>query len=192
MLEVYPIISFYCLIFNCHDKFLDTDYECYIWSESSRSVISTSNTHHLNLRFTRMATALSFLTPSAAQLHITITKDTRIASFFSLSQEKLNVLFCVRLPRREGTDKSKGRLNKGRREGVGRGRKSKFPALTIEAGEVSPVEQGAVEGGQGDVEEQIGAIGWVSDGVCEQVHLQQGLEQIAQHLAAQRGTCAPF
>ena len=58
--------------------------------------------------------------------------------------------------------------------------------LTVEAGEVSPFQQRAVEGGQGDVEEQIGTVGWVSDGVGEQVHLQQGLDQIAQHLAAQR------
>lgn len=64
--------------------------------------------------------------------------------------------------------------------------------LTVEAGEVSPVEQGAVEGGQGDVEEQIGAVGWVSDGVGEQVHLQQGLDQIAQHLAAQRDLHSPL
>lgn len=63
--------------------------------------------------------------------------------------------------------------------------------LTIEAGEVSPVEQGAVEGGQGDVEERIGAVGRVSDVVGEQVHLQQGLDQIAQHLAAQRDPHSP-
>ena len=65
-------------------------------------------------------------------------------------------------------------------------KKKQFHVLTVEAGEVSPFQQGAVEGGQGDVEEQIGAVGWVSDGVSEQVHLQQGLDQIAQHLAAQR------
>lgn len=63
--------------------------------------------------------------------------------------------------------------------------------LTIEAGEVSPVEKGAVEGGQGDVEERIGAVGRVSDVVGEQVHLQQGLDQIAQHLAAQRDPHSP-
>lgn len=136
-----------------------------------------------------MATPLSLLTPSAAQLHITITKDTRIVSLLKSFSRKTNVLFCIRLSRREGKDKSKGRLNEERRGGRGRTEKN---SLTIEAGEVSPVEQGAVEGGQGDVEEQIGAVGRVSDGVREQVHLQQGLEQIAQHLAAQRGTCTPF
>ncbi len=87
---------------------------------------------------------------------------------------------CIRLPAKDGKDKSKGTF--GRRRGC----KSKFPALTVEAGEVSPVEQGAVEGWQGDVEEQIGAVGRVSDGVGEQVHLQQGLDQVAQHLAVQR------
>lgn len=67
-----------------------------------------------------------------------------------------------------------------------------FPlALTVEAGEVSPIEHGAVEGGQGDIEEQVAAIGRVPDGVGEQVHLQQGLDQIAQHLAAQRDLRAP-
>lgn len=66
--------------------------------------------------------------------------------------------------------------------------KSKFPAaLTVEAGEVCPVEQGAVEGGQGAVEERIGAVGRVPDGVGEQVHLQQGLDQIAQHLEGPEG-----
>lgn len=48
--------------------------------------------------------------------------------------------------------------------------------LTIETSEVSPVEQGAVKGGQGAVEERIGAVEWVSDGVSEQVHLQQRLD----------------
>ncbi len=67
-----------------------------------------------------------------------------------------------------------------------RGGKSSIPALTVEAGEVSPVEQGAVEGRQGHIEEQISAVGRVSDGVGEQVHLQQCLDQIAQHLAVQR------
>lgn len=60
------------------------------------------------------------------------------------------------------------------------------PVLTVEACEVPPVEQGAVEGGQGAVEEQIAAVGRVPEGVCEQVHLQQGLDQIAQHLASWR------
>lgn len=69
---------------------------------------------------------------------------------------------------------------------------TEFPALTVEAGEVPPVKQGAVEGGQGDVEERIGAVGWVSDAVGEQVHLQQGLDQVAQHLAAQRDPHSPF
>lgn len=67
-----------------------------------------------------------------------------------------------------------------------------MPALTIEASEVSPVEQRAVEGRQGDVEEQISAVGRVSDGVCEQVHLQQGFDQIAQHLAAQMDLHSPL
>lgn len=63
--------------------------------------------------------------------------------------------------------------------------------LTVEAGEVSPVKQGAVEGWQGDVEEGIGTVGRVTDGVGEQVHLQQGLDQITQHLAAREGPAAP-
>lgn len=58
------------------------------------------------------------------------------------------------------------------------------PALTVKAGEVPPVEQRAVEGGQRSVEERVRAVGRVSDGVGEQVHLQQRLEQVAQHLAA--------
>lgn len=49
----------------------------------------------------------------------------------------------------------------------GRMQGTRFPTLTVETGEVSPVEQGAVEGGQGDVEERIGAIRWVSDAVGE-------------------------
>lgn len=73
-----------------------------------------------------------------------------------------------------------------KRGGRRRGRQSEFHTLTVEAGEVSPVQQGAVEGGQRGVEERVGAIGRVSDGVGEQVHLQQGLEQITQHLATQR------
>ena len=56
-------------------------------------------------------------------------------------------------------------------------------SLTVGAGEVSPVEHGAVEGRQGHVEEQIGAVGRTADGVGEQVHLEQGLNQIPQHLA---------
>lgn len=61
-----------------------------------------------------MATPLSLLTPSAAQLHITITKDTRIVSLLKSFSRKTNVLFCIRLSRREGKDKSKGRLNEER------------------------------------------------------------------------------
>lgn len=68
----------------------------------------------------------------------------------------------------------------GRRLGKPRTR----PALTVEAGEVPPVEQRAVEGGQRAVEKRVRAVGRVSDGVGEQVHLQQCLEQVAQHLAA--------
>lgn len=64
--------------------------------------------------------------------------------------------------------------------------------LTVEAGEVPPVEQGAVEGGQGDVEERIGAVVRVPDGVGEQVHLQQGLDQIAQHLCRTEGPALPL
>lgn len=52
-------------------------------------------------------------------------------------------------------------------------------APTIEAGEVAPVEQRTVEGGHGSVEERVGAVGRVPDGVGEQVHLQQGLDQVA-------------
>lgn len=103
--------------------------------------------------------------------------------------KKNHVPTCIRLSGKEGKDKSKGRFNEG---GWRRGCRTKFPALTVEAGEVSPVEQGAVEGGQGGVEERIGAVGWVSDGVGEQVHLQQGLDQVAQHLAAQRDLHSPF
>jgi len=55
-------------------------------------------------------------------------------------------------------------------------------ALTVEAGEVPPVEQGAVEGRQGAVVERVGAVGRVAAAVGEQVHLQQGLDQVAQHL----------
>lgn len=52
--------------------------------------------------------------------------------------------------------------------------------LTVEAAEVAPVQQGAVE-------EQLGAVGRVPDRVGEQVHLQQGLDQVAQHLGSQVG-----
>lgn len=64
------------------------------------------------------------------------------------------------------------------------------PALTVEAGEVPPVEQRAVEGGHRAVEERVRAVGRVSDGVGEQVHLQQRLQQVAQHLCGARGTRA--
>lgn len=67
----------------------------------------------------------------------------------------------------------------------GKSRKQKKKnTLTVEAGEVAPVEQRAVEGGQRAIEERVRAVGRVSDGVGEQVHLQQRLEQVAQHLAA--------
>lgn len=71
--------------------------------------------------------------------------------------------------------------------------------LTVEAGEVSPVEQravegrqGAVEGRQGAIEEDVSAVGRVSDGVGEQVHLQQGLDQVAKHRGAQRDPRCPL
>lgn len=71
-------------------------------------------------------------------------------------------------------------------------------ALTVETGEVSPLEQravegrqGAVEGLQGAVEVDVSSIGRVSDGVCEQIHLQQGLDQVAQHCGAQRDLHSP-
>lgn len=74
---------------------------------------------------------------------------------------------------------------KGDRLNLGKSRKPRTrPVLTVEAGEVAPVEQRAVEGGQRAVEERVRAVGRVSDGVGEQVHLQQRLEQVAQHLAA--------
>lgn len=63
----------------------------------------------------------------------------------------------------------------------------RFPALTVEAGEVSPVEQWAIEGGHGAVKERIGAVGRVPHGVSEQVHLQQSLDQVAQHLWCPKG-----
>jgi len=44
--------------------------------------------------------------------------------------------------------------------------------LTIETSEVGPVQQGRVEGRDGgDVEEQVGSVGGVTDGVGEQIHL---------------------
>lgn len=132
-----------------------------------------------------MATPLSLLTPSAAQLHITITKDTRIVSFLKSFSRKNRRALLHQTVKKRGQRQIKGEVKWGKTC-------TEKNSLTIEAGEVSPVEQGAVEGGQGDVEEQIGAVGRVSDGVREQVHLQQGLEQIAQHLAAQRGTCTPL
>lgn len=64
------------------------------------------------------------------------------------------------------------------------GKWQKPRTLTVEAGEVPPVEQRAVEGGQRAVVERVSAVGRVSDGVGEQVHLQQRLKQVAQHLAA--------
>lgn len=52
---------------------------------------------------------------------------------------------------------------------------------TVKAGEVPPLQQGGVEGGQGGVEEGLAPVGGVPDGVGEQVHLQQGLQEVAQH-----------
>lgn len=55
--------------------------------------------------------------------------------------------------------------------------------LTVEAGKVPPFEQGCVERGQRCVEEGLASVGGVPDGVSEQVHLQEGLEEVAQHFA---------
>lgn len=55
--------------------------------------------------------------------------------------------------------------------------------LTVEAGEVPPFEQGHVERGQRSIKEGVASVGGVPDGVGEQVHLQKGLEEVAQHLA---------
>lgn len=54
---------------------------------------------------------------------------------------------------------------------------------TVEARKVPPFEQGCVERGQRCIKEGLASIGGVSDGVSEQVHLQKGLEEIAQHFA---------
>lgn len=43
--------------------------------------------------------------------------------------------------------------------------------LTVEAGEVGPVKQRAVEGGDGEIVEEVCAIG-VAQCVCKQVHLE--------------------
>lgn len=56
--------------------------------------------------------------------------------------------------------------------------------LTVEAGEVPPVEQGCIDWGQGGIEDGLCAIGRLTDGVSEQIHLQKGLKQVAQHLEA--------
>lgn len=111
-------------------------------------------------------------------------KRQPLVSIFSLFQEKPMRPLASDFQWR-GQKKIKAEFKQGR---MGERMWEQIPhaLLTIEAGEVSPVKQGAVEGGQGDVEERIGAVGWVSDVVGEQVHLQQGLDQIAQHLAAQR------
>lgn len=55
--------------------------------------------------------------------------------------------------------------------------------LTVEAREVPPFEQGCVERGQRSIKEGLASIGGMPDGVGEQVHLQKGLEEVAQHLA---------
>lgn len=57
----------------------------------------------------------------------------------------------------------------------------------MEVGEVSPLQQGAVEGGQRSVEEGIRAVGRVIGSVGEEVHLQQSLDQVAQHLSSHGG-----
>lgn len=44
--------------------------------------------------------------------------------------------------------------------------------LTIETGEVGPVQQRRVEGRDGgDVEEQVGSVGGITDGIGEEIHL---------------------
>lgn len=55
--------------------------------------------------------------------------------------------------------------------------------LTIEAGEVGPVKQRAVKGGDGQIVEQVCAIG-VAQCVAKQVHLEQRFDQVAQHLGS--------
>lgn len=55
--------------------------------------------------------------------------------------------------------------------------------LTVEAREVPPFEQGCVERGQRSIKEGLASVGGMPDGVGEQVHLQKGLEEVAQHLA---------
>lgn len=55
--------------------------------------------------------------------------------------------------------------------------------LTVGAGEVPPFQQGCVERGQRSVKEGLASIGGMPGGVGEQVHLQKGLEEVAQHLA---------
>lgn len=61
----------------------------------------------------------------------------------------------------------------------------------MEVGEVSPLQQGGVEGGQRSVEERIRAVGWVVDSVSEEVHLQQSLYQVTQHLSSHRNMQTP-
>lgn len=55
--------------------------------------------------------------------------------------------------------------------------------LTVGAGEVPPFQQGCVERGQRSVKEGLASIGGMPGDVGEQVHLQKGLEEVAQHLA---------
>lgn len=62
-------------------------------------------------------------------------------------------------------------------------RRGEMSGLTVEAREVPPFEQGCVERGQRSIEEGLASIGGMPDGVGEQVHLQKGLEEVAQHLA---------
>lgn len=50
--------------------------------------------------------------------------------------------------------------------------KTNLNGLTVGACQVSPVKQRAVKGSQRLVEEHVGAVGWATDGVGEQIHLQ--------------------
>lgn len=70
--------------------------------------------------------------------------------------------------------------------------KTNLNGLTVGACQVSPVKQRAVKGSQRLVEEHVGAVGWATDGVGEQIHLQQGLDQVAQHRAPQRDPQPPL
>lgn len=58
--------------------------------------------------------------------------------------------------------------------------------LTVQVGEIAPVDEGRVERRDGgEVEEEVGVVGRVPDGIREEVHLEQGFDQVAQHLHTQ-------